>query len=289
MIDSEEPAYSLKKYCYKNEIGKFDISYAKSRIVNHQRKDGKINLEEHTLNSLYNNKKKRKQKIKKKENIEEIKIIEIRSNEHFGDALMFLNERCPLIAKVKTKSAEILILRKMEAVEIYSIYPNIWKRINKKSLFNLEQIYQKIKKKVFELSKKYKINIKKTKSIKHNKILGKIKSNQKDIIEPDKKENNYNIEEKQKIIKNNILEFDEKINDNNLNVGMNSIENVTFLKQKTTHKESLVSSNHGKKFIDNENKSSIHNLLYGKAFNNINNNDGFSKCRTTKKILKPNH
>lgn len=45
---------------------------------------------------------------------------------------MFLNERCPLVAKVKTKSAEILILRKMEAIEIYSIYPNIWKRINKK-------------------------------------------------------------------------------------------------------------------------------------------------------------
>ena len=45
---------------------------------------------------------------------------------------MFLNERCPMVAKVRTKTAELLILRKIEAIEIYSIYPNIWKRINDK-------------------------------------------------------------------------------------------------------------------------------------------------------------
>ena len=57
---------------------------------------------------------------------------------------MFLNERCPLVAKVRTRNAELLLLSKMEAIEIYSIYPNIWKRINKKSLYNMEQIYLKI-------------------------------------------------------------------------------------------------------------------------------------------------
>ena len=75
----------------------------------------------------------------------DIKIIDIRNNEHFGDALMFLNEPCPLVAKVKTRTAELLILRKIEAIEIYSIYPNIWRRINKKSLFNMDQIYLKIR------------------------------------------------------------------------------------------------------------------------------------------------
>ena len=59
-----------------------------------------------------------------------MKIIEIRNNEHFGDALMFLNERSPLNAKIRTKTAELLLLRKLEAIEIYSLYPNIWKRIN---------------------------------------------------------------------------------------------------------------------------------------------------------------
>jgi hypothetical protein len=49
----------------------------------------------------------------------------------------------------------------MEAIEIYSIYPNIWKRINKNSLFNMEQIYLKIKKIVFELSDRYGYEIEK--------------------------------------------------------------------------------------------------------------------------------
>ena len=96
---------------------------------------------------------------KPKRSGEDFKIIEIRKNEHFGDALMFLNEPCPLIAKVRSKTAELLILRKMEAIEIYSLYPNIWKRINKKSLFNMEQIYLKIKKRILEIAKKYGVNI----------------------------------------------------------------------------------------------------------------------------------
>ena len=58
-------------------------------------------------------------------NLKEIKLIEIRENEHFGVALMFLNERSPLLVKVKTKVAELLILKKMEAIEIHSVYPNI--------------------------------------------------------------------------------------------------------------------------------------------------------------------
>ena len=85
---------------------------------------------------------------------------------------MFLNERCPLVLKVRTKIAELLVLRKMEAIEIYSIYPNIWKRINKKSLFNMEQIKLKIKKELFFVSRKYG-------STKERKILKNSKSLQK--------------------------------------------------------------------------------------------------------------
>ena len=57
--------------------------------------------------------------MKKKNEIIDIKIVEIRKNEHFGDALMFLNERSPINAKIKTKNAELLMLRKIEAIEIY--------------------------------------------------------------------------------------------------------------------------------------------------------------------------
>ena len=83
---------------------------------------------------------------------------------------MFLNERSPLIGKIKTKHAELLMLRKLEAIEIYSLYPNIWKRINKISLHNMELIYQKIKRNIIRFAKNNKINLNIFKSkIKKNK------------------------------------------------------------------------------------------------------------------------
>ena len=130
---------------------------------------------ETNLESLLKNKKEfsddsNNESENKGENIEDIRILEIRKNEHFGDALMFLNERCPLIVKVRTRNVELLILRKMEAIEIYSIYPNIWKRINKKSLYNMEQIYLKIKQKVEDFSTRYNVRFRK-KNLKLKKSL----------------------------------------------------------------------------------------------------------------------
>ena len=69
-----------------------------------------------------------------------IKIIEIRKNEHFGDILMFLNKRSPLSVRVKSKNCELFLLKKTEAVEISMDFPRIWRKIIKKSLFNMEQI-----------------------------------------------------------------------------------------------------------------------------------------------------
>lgn len=75
-----------------------------------------------------------------------IKIIEIRRNEHFGDILMFLNRRSPLTVKVRSKVAEIFVLKKTDAVEISMQFPRIWRKIIKKSLFNMEQIERLINK-----------------------------------------------------------------------------------------------------------------------------------------------
>ncbi len=82
----------------------------------------------------------------RQKNIQYIKILEIRKNEHFGDILMFLNRRSPLCAKVKSKKAEFFFLNKTDAVEISTCYPRIWNKINKKSLFNMEQIQRLINK-----------------------------------------------------------------------------------------------------------------------------------------------
>ena len=75
-----------------------------------------------------------------------IKIIDICRNEHFGDIYMFLNKRSPLSVKVKSKIAELFLLKKTDAIEISTNFPKIWKTIIKKSLFNMEQIERLIRK-----------------------------------------------------------------------------------------------------------------------------------------------
>ena len=81
-------------------------------------------------------------------NYKEIKIIDLRKNEHFGDLLMILNEKSPLTIKVSSKKAELFFLQKTEATEISNQYPNIWKRIVKKSLYNMREIKNIIRRKV---------------------------------------------------------------------------------------------------------------------------------------------
>ena len=142
-----DPEFSVKKYLGNDKSERFDISYTKTTNIS-QRSTTKSmldrNLNSFLKKTVYSDSENESDNFI--EHNEYIKILEIRKNEHFGDALMFLNERCPLIAKVRTSTADLLILRKMEAFEIYSIYPNIWKRINKKSLYNMEQKYIKIQK-----------------------------------------------------------------------------------------------------------------------------------------------
>ena len=75
-----------------------------------------------------------------------VKILGIRENEHFGDVLMFLEERSPLRVRVRSKKCELFFLRKIDALKISASYPNIWRRINKKSVYNFKQIEKNIKK-----------------------------------------------------------------------------------------------------------------------------------------------
>ena len=84
--------------------------------------------------------KKMRANILENENNVFIKIINLRKNEHFGDVFMFLNNRCPLYVKVRTKKAELLLLRKLDAVSISTTYPHIWKKIIAKSLTNTKKI-----------------------------------------------------------------------------------------------------------------------------------------------------
>ena len=91
-----------------------------------------------------------------------LKILDIRKNEHFGALLMFLNKRSPLSLRVKSKKAELFFLKKLDAIEISSSYPNIWKRVNKASFHNLKQIKKIIRKIILHYCETYGINLMKT-------------------------------------------------------------------------------------------------------------------------------
>ena len=83
---------------------------------------------------------KNKEKVNIPEEIKYVKILGIRNNEHFGDVLMFLEKRSPLRLRVKSKKCELFFLKKMDAIKISISHPTIWRNINKKSIYNFEQI-----------------------------------------------------------------------------------------------------------------------------------------------------
>ena len=74
------------------------------------------------------------------ENIQTIKIIDVRKNEYYGDVHMFLDQPSPFTLKAKTRIAELLLLRKYDALSISKNFPNIWRRIQNKSYHNLVSI-----------------------------------------------------------------------------------------------------------------------------------------------------
>ncbi len=117
-----------------NNLRSTNFGYFQSNTLRRTRtsKTGRLSIFQQTLNSL--------NEEKEENNIQKFKILEIRKNEHFGDILMFLNQRSPLCLKVKSKKAELFYLNKADALDISTSYPQYWKKINRKSLFNMEQI-----------------------------------------------------------------------------------------------------------------------------------------------------
>ena len=185
-IDANNPETSINKYL--NLINDQN-SGIKALFAKKKEKENEKKLINSNIDSFLSIKKDDSNYSESDEHlIENINIIEIRNREHFGDALMFLNERSPINAIITTRSAEMLILKKVEAIEIYSVYPYIWKRINKKSLYNMEQIYLKIKKTLIELSYRYNVQISK-KNIKLPRIIINKKKNNKSFLSSDNSNN----------------------------------------------------------------------------------------------------
>ena len=101
-------------------------------------------------------------KIKKDDenNYNYISILVIRECEHYGIIERYLNQRSYVRVKVKTKKAELLFLDKNDIDNLAESYPQIWKKINKKSLVNSQRMKKLIIKsiKLHYLSNGIKIN-----------------------------------------------------------------------------------------------------------------------------------
>ena len=80
-----------------------------------------------------------------------LKILDIRKNEHFGCVFVTLNKPCPLSLQVKSKFAELFLLKKAPAVALSRTYPNIWKKLYGREYLNM----MKIKKRTFSILTKY--------------------------------------------------------------------------------------------------------------------------------------
>ena len=104
-----------------------------------------------------------------------LNIIRISKNESFGVVNMILDKPCPFSLRVRSKKAELLLLRKVDACDISQRYTNIWMKYFKKSYYNTFSInniaIQKLKHYWDNLEKNLKKNKKYLKRCNSNKDL----------------------------------------------------------------------------------------------------------------------
>jgi len=123
-----------------------------------------------------------KSKKKLKEPIyEKFKIILLRKNEHFGDALMIDNKRSPLTVRTKSKVAEIFLMNKTDVMNLAGEFSEIFEKIYTKSSFNMFQIAKNINraKKIYENKNKALFENKNKLTIIENFKRGKNQNNKK--------------------------------------------------------------------------------------------------------------
>ena len=219
----------------------------------------------------------------KEKNIKYIKLYYIRKGEQYGEIQMFLNKPSTFTLRVRSPKAELLFLKKIDAIEISSNYPNIWKRANKKSFKNFVHLKQLVSKELVKFCDKNGIKYNKNfkKSMKHfNSNPMKIKENDdkkdnkkinifknflfKNINNKEKKETKQMLENKENKIKS------EKILNNKI---------VKFLEKNNEKKEEI-------KKLTPYNEFEINDEIYdGEMFldknNNINNTYNYSTIANT--------
>ena len=240
--------------------------------------------------------------INEKEQNDEVqyfRILEIRRNEHFGDILMFLDQRSLLCLKVKSKKAELFFLNKEDAVGISANYPQYWKIINKKSLFNMEQIKRLTNRLINILTHEHGIVTKKTKKYKNTEFTSSISliedgdddlKSVPTIVTQESKEHNFSQlntdDEKNEFLSKNKLNENNEYYINRLKTDNNSNYRVKFLKTITEgdDKESSDKFSNESENLNKNDKSKINEKEIVSNFSKWNYEK--YKFRSYKKIIK---
>ena len=217
-------------------------------------------------------KKSLKDKNKIPDEIRYVKILGIRNNEHFGDVLMFLEKRSPLRLRVRTKKCELFFLKKIDAIKISNDHPTIWRSINKKSLYNFEQI----KKCIVKIVEIY-CSVKRLESISEKESLFE------DLIEETEKE-----QKKSKKLKEN--NFNKKSNLSEIK-DFNITRSKSLNNKKDNYFEKIFKENYQECKINNKKSHSLKNFQKKNYdLNEINsqtfgNNNKISSKKKARKIF----
>ena len=249
----------------------------------------------------------------KKKSIKYIKLYYIRKGEQYGEIPMFLNKPSSFTLRVRSPKAELLFLKKIDAVEISSNYPNIWKRANKKSFKNFVHLKQLISKEIIKFCDKNGIKYDKNfnKNIKHvnsapnnneeikqedkkinifkNMLLKSIKANnnKKEIIKKEKIINNKSVkikeistkkDETKKLTPYNEFEINDEIYDGEIFIEKNN--NLTNIHNNSTN------YNTNQNNITIKDYSSFNSINTIKLEDDINNNNNKKNNNTKKDLIK---
>ena len=223
LIDIKEPYISVNQYLYKKFIdidedviiiSNYETSlYASKLNNNYQNVFNKAKTE---LDSIINNKIRSdlvssinesnigkelgkwdfEGDVFEENNFQFINIINISKNESFGNVYMFLGKPSPLCLRVKSKIAELMLLRKYDAIDISLKYPNIWSKIFKKSYGNMLSIKKITIHKIKHYWKNLGKNITRKSKEKTVKIESSIHDDKNNTFEENKIEDNKKVENK---------------------------------------------------------------------------------------------
>ena len=206
-------------------------------------------------------------------NYQFLNISNIFKNEHYGEVFIILNKPSPLFLRVKSKKTNLFLLNKKHILHLSENFPNIWKRIFKKSLKNMKAFKQK----TINVVQKYNL----TYNVQHISSLMKKKTNSKKIYNIQNKSTKEKIFNSRTSLKNfltkNILDMKQDTVVNNENNDYDQIINEDKNINKKEIDESKEKQNDDSEKIEKKDDNIEKNVFENELSNNVIMNDKVKK------------